>query len=84
MCHTVKINALKKRVGVAMFIWEKNILRNILILKCHLYLDNGSNIYLGELLVGYVALISSLPFSVICADVTFQHFEKCFKIDVFH
>ena len=44
-----------------------------IIKTCHLYPDSGSNIYLGELLVGHKASISSLPFTMICAVITFEH-----------
>ena len=58
---------------------ENHIFRNIFSFKaCHLYLDTGSNIYLGELSVGHRTSISSLSFSIMCAVITFQHVEKVF------
>ena len=58
---------------------ENHRFHNILIFKtCHLNLDPGINIYLGELLVWHMASISSLSFSIICAPVTFQHLKKMF------
>ena len=62
---------------------ENHIFPNIFIFKtCYLYLDTGSDIYLGEHSVGHRTLISSLSFSRICAVVTFQHVEKdrCLQI----
>ena len=64
--------------------WENHIFHNILIFKtCYLHLDTGSNIYLGELLVGHRASISSLSFSIICAAVTFKHVKKVFPCRCF-
>ena len=56
---------------------ENHIIPNIFIFKTHhLYLDIDSNIYLGEMLVGHGASISSLSFIMIRAAVTFHHVEK--------
>ena len=68
---------------------ENRISPNISILKtCHLYRVTSSNIFLGELLVGDRASISSLSFSIIFAVVTFQRVEKvfpgrCFSLTLF-
>ena len=81
--YTVKTNALKKRAVV--LILKNHISPNIFIFKtCHLSIDTGGNIYLGELSVGRRTSISSLSFRMICAVVTLQHVEKCFQIDVFN
>ena len=72
--YTVKTNALKKTCCVN---FENHIFPNISIFKtCHVYLDIGSNIYLGELSVGHRASISCLSCRIICAVVKFQHVES--------
>ena len=84
--HTVKINALEKRV--VMLIRKKNVFHifsQIFIFKtCHLCLDTGSNVYVGELLIGHRASISFLSFNIIQAVVSFQHVKKVFADRCFH
>ena len=41
-----------------------------------IYMDVGSNICLGELLVGHWISISSLSFGILCTVVTFQRVKK--------
>ena len=77
MIHTVKPNALKKTCRSVN--WKNHIFHDILMFKtCYLHRDTGSNIYLGEPLIGHRASISSLSFGIICAAVTFQHVKKVF------
>ena len=78
--YTIKTNAFNKNTCCSVNL-EDHIFLNIFIFKtCHLYLDTGCNICLGELSVGHGASISPLSFNIIYAVVTFQHVEKCFQI----
>ena len=74
---TIKTNALKKTCCSVNL--ENHTSPNIFVFKtCHLYIDTGKNICLGELSVAHKASISSFSFNIICAIVTFQHVEQVF------